>query len=251
MAVRLEHWTGTLWPAYLAGRTCVVRGDAKAIERPSEESMARYLREKIVAKGHWSILEHLTFTFLMTDISRLTINQQERHRIASYSQGTSRLPVKDMRLVIPHTAERSESATQRLIAFIEEMKRTYEALVLVDGIPYEDARYALGLGMVTQLVMTMNGRALIESGRKRLCQHAQWEIREAHEEIARIVREVCPLIGQQLHRPCAFGLCPEEDFACKYFQSSLNVAERKLWSVKHLYEAYQNSVKEASAHAES
>ena len=45
---------------------------------------------KIIEMGHESVLEHITFTFLIFDISRWATHQLVRHRIASYTQKSLR-----------------------------------------------------------------------------------------------------------------------------------------------------------------
>ena len=46
------------------------------------------------------------------------------------------------------------------------------------GIPQEDARYMMAQGIATNLVLSANARELLHIFRLRLCNRAQWEIRE-------------------------------------------------------------------------
>ena len=69
-------------------------GAAQLEERISDEQAAKLVR-KLVSMGHFSTLEHVTFTFAIEGVSRVLTHQLVRHRIASYSQQSQRY-VKDL-----------------------------------------------------------------------------------------------------------------------------------------------------------
>jgi len=49
------------------------------------------LIKRVIASGHESVLEHITYSFKIEGISRVCSHQLIRHRIASYSQRKSAL----------------------------------------------------------------------------------------------------------------------------------------------------------------
>ena len=55
------------------------------------------LLEKIIDSKHESVLEHMVFTFKITDISRACLQELARHRIASYSVKSTRYTLKELR----------------------------------------------------------------------------------------------------------------------------------------------------------
>ena len=57
-----------------------------------------------------------------------------------------------------------------------------------EGVPREDARFVLPNATETSLLMTMDGRSLMHFFGLRLCNRAQWEVREMAEEMLRQVR---------------------------------------------------------------
>jgi thymidylate synthase (FAD) len=71
--------------------------------------------------------------------------------------------------------------------------------MLLEGVPYEDARYVLPQAFTTSILMTVNLRELIHIACLRLSEKAQWEIREVVramvEEASRVVPEVRELIA--------------------------------------------------------
>ena len=58
-------------------------------EKLTDESIIKLIK-KIIKLGHYSVLEHATFTFAIEGISRVTSHQLVRHRIASFSQQSQR-----------------------------------------------------------------------------------------------------------------------------------------------------------------
>ena len=55
------------------------------------------LLKKIIDSKHESVLEHMVFTFKITDISRACLQELARHRIASYSVKSTRYTLKELR----------------------------------------------------------------------------------------------------------------------------------------------------------
>ena len=64
----------------------------------SDEQAAKLVR-KLVGMGHYSPMEHVTFTFAIEGVSRVLTHQLVRHRIASYSQQSQRY-VKELNIEI-------------------------------------------------------------------------------------------------------------------------------------------------------
>ena len=65
-----------------AARLCYA-SDPTAISRRDPEDNARLVR-MVVARGHLSTIEHVSFTFLLEGVSRAMTHQLVRHRVASY-----------------------------------------------------------------------------------------------------------------------------------------------------------------------
>ncbi len=160
----------------------------------------RRLLRKLLAMGHESVLEHASATFAISGVSRACANQLTRHRLASFVQESQRyVDARKHQLVRPpsYSAEDWHEAQQ----LFQQALRLYEAL-LARGIPREDARYVLPLGIGTQLVLTANFRELRHILRVRLSPEAQWEIRELARRMWEILHEHAPSCFEDL-RPVA------------------------------------------------
>ena len=74
----------------LAARTCYsALGYEELRALVEEKDQAAFLR-RIVASGHLSVLEHASFTFGISGVSRALLAQVTRHRIASFSVQSQR-----------------------------------------------------------------------------------------------------------------------------------------------------------------
>lgn len=154
------------------------------------EKNKKQLAARCIKSGHLSPLEHVSFTFSVSDISRAASHQLVRHRLASYSQLSQREHSPENFVVPPEIAKRKELAD----AFqyrVEAALTTYQWL-LDQGIEKEDARYILPQAMVTSLMMTMNCRELLLFFKARCCEAAQWEIRQLANEIRGICENKLP-----------------------------------------------------------
>lgn len=160
--------------------------------------------------GHTSVFEHISFTFHVSGVSRALLAQLTRHRIASYSVRSQRYcDETDFAWVTPPSTETSDCEDFYTHAMINA-GLFYEDLVEEAGIPAEDARMVLPNACCTELVVTMNARALIQASRQRLCSRAQWEIRDLFTAMKREVASVCPFVAEQMRPQCEAD--PEHPF---------------------------------------
>ncbi len=161
--------------------------------------------------GHDSVLEHVTFTFLVRGVSRALLAQLTRHRIASYSVQSQRyVDLGSVDGVVPASIRDNAGAMALWQETMGKVREAYRTFIDRYGIPREDARYITPQAAVTELVLTMNARELRHFFSLRCCNRAQWEIRALADEMLRICRECCPVIFADAGPGCVRGACPEE-----------------------------------------
>jgi thymidylate synthase (FAD) len=150
---------------------------------------------KVIKMGHTSVLEHAVFTFEITGVSRVFTHQFVRHRIASYLQKSFRR-TKIKNLILPPSVIDNTEDPNKLQKAAETLYREYYRR----GVPMEDARYLAPMGSETAIIATFNARTLLESFFPlRLHRSAQFEIRAVANEMLRQVKEIAPIIFQELH----------------------------------------------------
>ncbi len=200
-----------------ADEICAAAGRSCYSEKPADELKGTGNAERslasIVGMGHYSVVEHASFTFSVSGVSRSLTHQLVRHRIASFSQQSQRyVGMKTPDYVTPPTV----AADPELLRIYDEaMKNIWDIYSrLGEKIPAEDARYVLPNGCTTNITITMNARELLHFFSLRCCERAQWEIRELAEKMLALCLEVSPTIFKDAGPPCMRGTCPEGKKSC-------------------------------------
>ena len=150
-------------------------GAAQLEEKMSDEQAAKLVR-KLVSMGHYSPMEHVTFTFAIEGVSRVLTHQLVRHRIASYSQQSQRyVKEHNFETIMPPSIAARPEAKEKFEKLMVEIQDLYNEFVDM-GVLAEDARYVLPNAAETKIVCTFNVRSLMNFFKLRCCTRAQWEM---------------------------------------------------------------------------
>ena len=80
-----------------------------------------------------------------------------------------------------------------------------------------NSRDELPQGATNDMDMTANAQALINISRKRLCNCASKETREAWKQVKEAIREIDPIMAEKMVPECIYrGFCPEFMSPCGY-----------------------------------
>ena len=188
--------------------------------------------------GHYSVLEFADFTFHVEFISRACSHQVVRHRHTSFAQRSQRYVEEDnFAYITPPTIQMNADALVKYIEHMANCQRVYCELLEL-GNPAEDARYVLPNACATIIEVKMNGRELIHLANERLCDRAQWEIRDLVKAMKKCVAEYdeeCKQFSKYLVPKCyakaPFAFCTE--------RKSCGLAPK----LKDVYAAYLKQVK--------
>lgn len=155
--------------AVVAGLTCTASADRSLTTDPE------MFIQKLIDNGHESVLEHLVYTFSVSNISRGCLLELSRHRHVSLSVESTRWALKKILAgslgVLPTTlnterkaityaqdnaqhisAQNALKAFQELSSWIAEMSRC--------GVPNDYIKPFLPESLLTNLIMTVNAREL-------------------------------------------------------------------------------------------
>lgn len=231
MKLRVKLLAYTPKPDILAGtatRACWSKKSAIRLHETENRKKLRDSLEKAIRRGHNSVMEHASFTFAIEGISRVCSHQLVRHRMASYSQQSQRhVSIRKADYVIPPTIRRNPPTVRLYTKAMENAWDSYKIL-LEEGVPPEDARFVLPNAAKTNIVVTMNARALLGFFELRCCMHAQWEIRKLACKMLQEVKKVAPTLFKTSGPPCVTrGICPEDDTSCKLYKKYLEKSRRK------------------------
>ena len=167
-----------------------------------------------IKSGHTSVTEFCDFTFHIEGVSRALSHQLVRHRIASYAQRSQRYCSEDgFEYIAPDKIYTNKEAWEVYGATIRKIKNAYKSLQEI-GISNEDARMILPNACTTAIEVKMNLRSLMNFMNERLCNCAQWEIRELAQLMRKAVIEQVPELADYLVPKCEkngkeFGACNE------------------------------------------
>lgn len=146
----------------------------------------------IIKRGHESVLEHGSLTFKVRT-NRAIANEIVRHRLASYSQESTRYVKYDDIEFIPGDRFEGSFAEDMLI----RIEYTYQILI-AKGLKPEEARDILPNCTATTLVMTMNFRELRHFLKLRLDKAAHPQIRELAGMMLDILKEKYPVFVEDI-----------------------------------------------------
>ena len=194
-----------------------VMGDDEAIEQAARVSFdgrgrseRRALIRYLVRHRHTSPMEQAVIK-LELKLPIFVARQLVRHRTQSISEVSARYAALPSEVYLPTTDQvreqsrenrqgRGEPLGERLAldwiiassAIMDAAHGTYQGALDL-GISRELARTVLPVGTYTRWVTTMNAHNLLHLLALRLDRHAQWEVRQYAEAIARIVADWLPL----------------------------------------------------------
>ena len=182
----------------LAGKVCW-----KSESGIKDDSCEIFLKT-IIDKAHESVLEHYSLTVRFV-CSRGCSHQLVRHRIAAYSQDSTRYCNYskgkfggEILFIKPNEYDSWDTQKQTFYdAALEDSEKSYLRLIEL-GMRPEDARGVLPTDLKTEVVTTMNMRSWRHFFKMRTDKHAQKEIRHLANELLTTFKTQIPIIFDDL-----------------------------------------------------
>lgn len=172
-----------------AGRVCW-----KSEGRIAPGTHVRFIK-MLKQKGHTSVFEHACATFLIgTD--RAIANELVRHRIASYSQESTRYVnyKEGIKVVCPSGIKEASGVVNTAWRdAMENAERDYISL-LSFGIKPQDARSVLPLCLYTEIVATLNFRSWQNFLDQRLANTAHPDMRKTAYMVKTELLKIAPAV---------------------------------------------------------
>ncbi len=184
-----------------------------------DKKLIRYL----LKHQHLTPFEHAVFK-LHIKCPIFVARQWFRHRWASYNEISGRYTEYPDEYYIPEKLRGQSQKDKQSSDFIsipdqkkliEEIEKIQEKVfefyrkLLEKGVARELARMVLPLSLYTQFYWTVNARSLMNFINLRADYHAQWEIRQYAEAIAKIFKEKMPWTYEAFVDFCFTGKNPK------------------------------------------
>ena len=168
------------------GRVCY-----KSEHRITSSSAAPFVCS-IIERGHESVLEHISITVrFITD--RAIANELVRHRIAAYSQESTRYCNYKDKIEFIYPKNVSDKQLQLIMEACACAATTYQTLI-ADGATPEIARDVLPLCTKTELIATYNLREWRHILRLRTDKAAHPKMRELMQTLLQFFQGLVPII---------------------------------------------------------
>ncbi|MFH1682657.1 MAG: FAD-dependent thymidylate synthase, partial [Candidatus Woesearchaeota archaeon] len=177
-----------------------------------EVAQARKSNQSIVfGMGHHSVAEHAVFNFDILGLSRLAVEELEKHRLCSYTEKSQRYITlegdfvtpkeftgKDLELFLNNLERQNQLYFKTYPQLLElqknknpEAAKKKKLLAGLDGKAKEDARYCLGFAIEAQLGFTANSRNL-EYVIRDMRNNPLAELRELSDALYQEAKQVAP-----------------------------------------------------------
>lgn len=176
---------------HMGGDEAVIRNARRCwrSEDKSNERSDRNLIRHLLREGHMTPFEAMVFTF---DVKCpiFVARQWMRHRIGSYNEESLRYCIAEGDYYIPSGLGPGMDWSWKVCNDAQLSAYRY---YLNQGLPKEQARALLPMGIYTKFYWTVNGSSLMNFLKLRLDKAAQAEIREYAKAILDMVKVVAPV----------------------------------------------------------
>ena len=175
------------------GRTCY-----KSESKITSSSSCKFVK-MLISKGHHSVLEHEKITVRVI-CDRGVTHEIVRHRIASYSQESTRYCNysnkkfgRELTFIRPCFWKESDKEYQLWLRTMKELERVY--LIMIDmGAQPQQARSILPNSLKTEIVMTMNLREWRHFFNLRTSESAHPQMREIARPMLEDFKKLIPIV---------------------------------------------------------
>lgn len=175
------------------GRVCY-----KSEGKIADGNAAKFLRS-LIQRGHESVLEHKSITVKFI-CDRGVSHEIVRHRIASYSQESTRYcnyGGTGITVIAPSYLDRKSEAYEDWEMAMRDAENAYMALLEAGHSPQE-ARAVLPNSLKTEVVMTANIREWRHFLRLRCSKAAHPQIREVALKLLEMMRQEMPVLFEDI-----------------------------------------------------
>jgi thymidylate synthase (FAD) len=171
------------------------------------EDQDDYLRN-ILASAHGSVLEHVSFSFVLHNVSRVLTHELVRHRpgVAISQESLRFVRLDELPFWFPEWAQADEELMKRATAVLEQLEQFQLWMaghfgLDEEGVPFSEKKHRTSFmrrfapeGLATGLVWTANVRTLRHTIEARTAAGAEEEIRLLFQRIGELMREEAPAL---------------------------------------------------------
>lgn len=188
---------------YMASKICEHRNAMDVMSEPliaSQEQKEEFIKTLIQTDNDFP-LGHVTFTFLVENISFMGIHQLIQYPMVSHSQYIHSDKYADLEFRIPYPLcdqmNDNEEVKELVFNFLGQGVNFYLALIKL-GIPPEYAKAFLPQTTISAVMFTMNGKEVRDFLKYQLGSDNQPELRMLAWNMLNKLNKVCPVLVADL-----------------------------------------------------
>lgn len=194
----------------VAGKTCYKSFSTdlnKNLTRANARDNHTYIQKGIIGTKHGSVLEHVSVTFALVDVSRVLTHELVRHRVGSaFSQESGRYVRTDViSMYIPPEISENDLLMQEFCNTVTMIEERYKLLEEISGVNNmkdfgkkkritSALRRILPEGRANTIIVTLNHRTIRHLIQLRTSEHAEVEIREEFVQLFTMMKQTFPAI---------------------------------------------------------
>ncbi|WP_214316570.1 FAD-dependent thymidylate synthase [Nonomuraea sediminis] len=166
-----------------------------------------YLRN-ILASAHGSVLEHVSFSFVLHNVSRVLTHELVRHRpgVAISQESLRFVRLTELPFWFPEWAQEDPELMKRATSMLEQLEQFQMWMadhfgLDEEGVPFAEKKHRTSFmrrfapeGLATGLVWTANVRTLRHTIEARTAAGAEEEIRLLFQRIGELMRKEAPAL---------------------------------------------------------
>jgi thymidylate synthase (FAD) len=164
--------------------------------------------QNILRSLHGSVLEHVSFSFVLHNVSRVLTHELIRHRpgVAISQESLRFVRLQDIPFWFPEWAQGDPELMKRATAMLEQMEEFQSWMaghfgLDEEGVPFKEKKHKTSFmrrfapeGVGTGLVWTANVRTLRHTLESRTAEGAEEEIRLLFNKIGEVLRREAPAL---------------------------------------------------------
>lgn len=171
------------------------------------QDQTEYLRN-ILASAHGSVLEHISFSFVLHNVSRVFTHELVRHRpgVAISQESLRFVRLAEIPFWFPEWAQQDAELMKRASAVLDQLEEFQGWMAEhfgldEEGVPFGEKKHRTSFmrrfapeGVATGLVWTANVRTLRHTIESRTAVGAEEEIRLVFQRIGELMRQEAPAL---------------------------------------------------------
>lgn len=194
-------------------------------EIEESKNTSKSLLEFLITADHQSVLEHVSMTFALREVSRSLLAQITRHRMGSFTSASQHYSdYRDMPMVV-HPDHVDEFEERWLVSVDEEPEEAWvrsaidTALqdykqMIDNGVPAYEARQILPNACAVNIIWTVNLRSLLNFFEQRLCHRNTYEMELTAKKVLHEVYQYWPEFADLCGPRCWLDTCNQGKMTC-------------------------------------